>query len=147
MGIFNVGKWDKNKKKFSFVYFLLFSVLVFHQFFRGWGCFLWGCFFFFGKPLLLYIVVGTCNLIKYLYIKKSRFVPFYLHLLPFHNEIYVLYIFKFNFNSMKNYNFLLPFIKLDSFSSLAVYLVLYVIAFILLKKPIPVAFCLVAMFH
>lgn len=100
----------KIKKKiliclFSFVFGFSFSSV-----FLGDGvAFLWGCFFFVGKPLLLYIVVGTCNLIKYLYIKKSRFVPFYLHSLPFHIEIYVLYIFKFNFNSMKNYNFLLPF--------------------------------------
>lgn len=69
MGIFNVGKWDKNKKQiliclFSFVFGFSFSSV-----FLGDGvAFFDVAFFFFGKPLLL--VVGTCNLIKYLYIKK-----------------------------------------------------------------------------
>lgn len=36
----------KIKKKFSFVYFLLFSVLVFHQFFQGMGLFSLGLLFF-----------------------------------------------------------------------------------------------------
>lgn len=88
----------------------MFSGFSFPSVFLGDGvAFFDVAFFFFGKPLLLYIVVGTYNLIKYLYIKDLELYHFTLIRCHFIMR-FMFYIFSNSIsNSMENYNFLLPF--------------------------------------